>query len=232
MQKVSALLLSILLISLTGCEEKKSEKPPLPIEESTEIFTQKDLKQHSDIQRDLQQKEETFIHAPSQHNTIDLVEQHDTFMLLNTKSQSRRVTFSKDKVIFHPNSKPIILIHIFATWCPPCVAQIPYMNLLQNKYGNDIFVTGILTQDTIDIPSLKRFIATHEINYFISNSPHNNALSAHLADTLDLPQNYSVPLTIMYVNGTYFTHYEGSVPVEMIEYDIQQAQKQLKSNEA
>ena len=46
---------------------------------------------------------------------------------------------------------------------------------------------------------------------------------------LHLPQNFPIPLTVMYVDGKYFTHYEGSVPAEMIEYDIQQAQKQLKS---
>ncbi|MEA2046890.1 MAG: TlpA disulfide reductase family protein [Campylobacterota bacterium] len=232
MQQISALLLSILLINLTGCEEKKPEKPPIPIEKSTEVFTQKDLKQHADKQRDLQPKKETLLNAPSLHNIIDNVQQSDTFMLLNTKSQSRKVTFSEDQVIFHRNTKPIILIHIFATWCPPCVAQIPYMNSLQKKYGSDLFVIGILTEDYIDIPSLKSFIAKHEINYFISNSPHNNAFSGHLADTLDLPQNFSVPLTVMYLNGTYFTHYEGSIPIEMIEYDIQQAQKQLKSNKA
>jgi len=29
----------------------------------------------------------------------------------------------------------------------------------------------------------------------------------------------------MYVDGQYFTHYEGLVPIEMIEYDIEQAKK-------
>ena len=50
-----------------------------------------------------------------------------------------------------------------------------------------------------------------------------------LASTLDLPKNFPIPLTVIYVEGKYFTHYEGSVPVEMIEYDIQQAKKQLKA---
>jgi len=48
-----------------------------------------------------------------------------------------------------------------------------------------------------------------------------------MASILELPENFSIPLTVMYLNGEYFTHYEGSVPVEMIEYDIQQAKKQL-----
>jgi thiol-disulfide isomerase/thioredoxin len=157
----------------------------------------------------------------------------DSFMLLNTKSKSHKVTLSNNQVIFHRNKKAIVLINLFATWCPPCIGELAYMNSLNKKYSDDLLLVGILTNDYIDIPSLESFIAKHGINYFISNSPHNNAFSGRLARTLQLPQNFSIPLTVMYVDGKYFTHYEGSVPVEMIEYDIQQAQKQLKlkSNE-
>ena len=157
----------------------------------------------------------------------------DTFMLLNTKSKSHKVTLSNDQIIFQHNNKAIVLINLFATWCPPCIGELSYLNTLQKKYSNDLFLIGVLTHDYIDIPSLESFIAKHEINYFISNSPHNNAFIGRLATTLDLPQNFSIPLMVMYVDGKYFTHYEGTVPVEMIEYDIRQAQKQLKlkSNE-
>jgi hypothetical protein len=72
-------------------------------------------------------------------------------------------------------------------------------------------------------------MAKNQVNYFISNGVNNDAYANLLANTLHLPNNFSIPLTVMYVKGEYFTHYEGSVPVEMIEYDIQEAKKQLKS---
>lgn len=207
--KISALLLSILLISLTGCEDKKPDETSIPIEDTTEVF--------------LQPQDNASGTKPR------LMSGTNTFILLNTKSKSHKVTISNDQVIFHHNSKPIVLINIFATWCPPCVGELAYLSTLQKKYSNDLFLAGILTHDYIDLASIESFIAKHGINYFISNSPHNNAFSGLLAKTLHLPQNFSIPLTIMYVDGKYFTHYEGSVPVEMMEYDIQQAQKQLQS---
>ena len=38
--KISALLLSILLISLTGCEDKKPDEATIPIENTTEFVSQ------------------------------------------------------------------------------------------------------------------------------------------------------------------------------------------------
>lgn len=233
--KISAFVLSILLISLTGCEDKQPEENTFPIEDTTEIFVQP--QDNAVCEQKVKTNEETKsdevnaspVEPDTTVNIPEIITGTDTFMLLNTKSKSHKVTLSNDQIIIHRNTKPIVLINLFATWCPPCIGELSYLNTLQKKYSNDLFLAGILTHDYIDIASLESFIAKHEINYFISNSPHNNAFSGLLANTLHLPQNFPIPLTVMYVDGKYFTHYEGSVPVEMIEYDIQQAQKQLKS---
>jgi len=229
--KISTLLLSILIISLTGCEDKKPEETPLPIENTTDFLPPP---QDDSVRKTKPNDDNTSPTAPvTPIKTPEVITGTNTFMLLNTKSKSHKVTFSNDQVIFQHNNQEIVLINLFATWCPPCIGELSYLNTLQKKYNNDLLLVGVLTNDYIDIPSLESFKAKHEINYFISNSPHNNAFSERLATTLDLPQNFSIPLTVMYVDGKYFTHYEGTVPIEMIEYDIKQAQKQLKlkSNE-
>ncbi len=232
MHKISALLLSIILISLTGCEDKKPDETPIAIENTTEFVSQSqdDPVSEERFKTNAQTKPNDDNTPPTAPFTPipEVITGTDTFMLLNTKSKSHKVTLSNDQVIFQHNKKEIVLINLFATWCPPCIGELAYLNSLQKKYSNDLFIVGVLTNDYIDTPSLESFIAKHEINYFISNSPHNNAFSGRLATTLDLPQNFSIPLIVMYVDGTYFTHYEGAVPVEMIEYDIKQAQKQLK----
>ncbi len=234
MHKISALLLSILLISLTGCEDKKPDETPIPIENTTEFVSQPQDNSVSEKRFKINKQtkphdDNTSPTAPSTPIEVpEVMTGTGTFMLLNTKSKSHKVTLSNDQVIFQHNNKAIVLINLFATWCPPCIGELSYLNTLQKKYSKDLLLVGVLTHDYIDIPSLESFMAKHEINYFISNSPHNNAFSGQLATTLDLPQNFSIPLMVMYVDGKYFTHYEGTVPVEMIEYDIQQAQKQLK----
>ena len=217
--KISALLLPILFIGLTGCEDKKPDTTPIPIENTTEIFTEKAIDDQQGKRFQVEKKKDML---------DDILKVEITKPETFTFDENHTVTVSDQKVIFHKSEQPIVIVHIFATWCPPCIGEIAYLNDLQKKHQKELFITGILTHDIIDQPALKTFVSKHQVNYFISNSTHNDAFANLLARTLRLPKNFSIPLTVMYVEGKYFTHYEGAVPVEMIEYDIQQAKKQLK----
>ena len=49
-----------------------------------------------------------------------------------------------------------------------------------------------------------------------------------LTPKLGLPKDFPMPLTILFVRGKYFTHYEGMIPEEMIESDIKQLLEKIK----
>jgi thiol-disulfide isomerase/thioredoxin len=236
--KIGALLLLILLIIIIifiGFEDQKTDTSPIPVEDTTEILTKKNsveednrfkIKKPHDALLDTSSVTDL---STSQAEKSVVQKKPVTFTLTNTKTESHNVIVSDKKVIFQNTTEPIFIVNFFATWCPPCTGQIPYLNDLQKKYKTDLFVIGILTHDTIVQSELETFMAKNQVNYFISNGVNNDAFANLLAYTLHLPNNFSIPLTVMYVKGEYFTHYEGSVPVEMIEYDIQEAKKQLKS---
>jgi len=225
--KIGALLLLILLIIVIifiDFKDEKSDTSPIPVEDTTEVFTKKDSVEQEDKRFKIGKKQDELL------DTLPTTELStpEIFTLVNTKVESHNVTVSGQKVIFQNMAQPIVIINLFTTWCPPCIGEIPYLNDLQKKYQKELFVVGILTHDSIVQTDLETFIAKNQINYFISNGTHNDAFANLLATTLDLPKNFPIPLTVMYVEDKYFTHYEGSVPVEMIEYNIQQAKKQLK----
>lgn len=231
MHKKTAVLLSLLLLLLIiliiyiGSEEKQAESTTLPTENTTELLRQKDNTAGENERFKLSKQKDTLPQAkPSGPEAPSKV-----FTLINTKVKSHTVAISGQKVIFQENTQPIVLVNLFATWCPPCIGEIPYLNDLQKKYKEDLFVVGVLTHDSIMQDALDTFMAKNQINYFISNGTSNDAFANLLAMTLNLPENFSIPLTVMYVKGEYFTHYEGTVPVEMIEYDIEQAKKQLNA---
>ncbi len=227
MHKIGALLLLILLVIVIifiGFKDEKPDTTPILIEDTTEVITTKDSVEQKDKRFKIGKKQDELL------DTLPTTELStpEIFTLVNTKVESHNVTVSGQKVIFQNMAQPIVIINLFTTWCPPCIGEIPYLNDLQKKYQKELFVVGILTHDSIVQTDLETFIAKNQINYFISNGTHNDAFANLLATTLDLPKNFPIPLTVTYVEGKYFTHYEGSVPVEMIEYDIQQAKKQLK----
>jgi len=152
----------------------------------------------------------------------------DTFNLSDIENKIQRVTITNKKVIFHNPSQGILLINIFASWCKPCMDNIEYMNILQQKYSKDIFIAGVSVNDDINRTQIKSLIEKHKIEYFLSSTPSNERFTTLLANTLNLPQNYDIPLLAMFVEGRYFAHYEGRVPIEMIEDDIKEAIKELE----
>ena len=233
------LLISLVIVIIISIlwKEDKPDTASIPIENTTEFITNEDgtdqetsrfklekkqTKTPVSIAKEEIQDQETDKSIPKRETA--------TFRLINTnEAQSHQITLSDQKMTLLQNEKPIVMVNLFATWCPPCMGQIAYLNDLHKKYQKELFIAGVLTHDDIDTPSLETLMAKQQINYFISHAKDNNDFSAFLAQTLDLDENFSIPLTVIYVNGDYFTHYEGTVPVEMIEYDIQQAKKQLNS---
>ena len=223
MHQTSTLFLMLLLFVFTGCEEKTNEHNTIPIENTTQVVGEES---HTIVQDD-SFKISTHKKSPSNtpKNNISL---NDTFTLTDTKNKHFTINLSDQHMTIKENTKPIVLITFFASWCPPCLYEIPYLNDLKKKYQTHLFLAGILVHDAMDTSTVKSFIAKHTIKYYVSNSTQNNDFASLTAKTLHLPHNFPIPLSVMYVNGKYFTHYEGIVPIEMIEYDIEEAIKTLK----
>jgi len=123
--------------------------------------------------------------------------------------------------------EPVVLLNFFATWCPPCRAEIPHLVNLQKKYDNKLKVIAVLVENK-DKDELEEFKKRYNINYFVSNSIDNMNLAGKTADILHQPRNFSIPMMVLFVNGKYFRHYIGMVPEEMLESDIKEAIKEIK----
>jgi thiol-disulfide isomerase/thioredoxin len=207
----------VALFFFTGCEDKKEQDHPIPVENTTTVFTQKDKDQQED------KKKTEINNTVSQENNIST----DTVILSDIQQNQHTLTVDRDQtIIFHDIDQPIVLINFFATWCSPCRAEIPYLSDLQKKYEKKVFIAGILVNDTPDNNELKQFTDKNHAEYFISNSKQNDTFASKIVKELQLSENFPIPLTVIYKNGHYFTHYEGAVPVEMIDHDIQEAIKE------
>lgn len=224
MHKLNARQFSFLFIIsigifFTSCEDKGSSQHTIPVENTTEVLSQT---------IDNTEANKRFNVTKSTASPKRTVTLSDTFTLSDIHNKTYNVRIKNKQVYFKENSKKIVLMTFFASWCPPCIHDIPYMNDLYKKYSKEMLLTGILIHDSLPKEKFRSFLNLHQVKYYVSNSMHNNDIASLVAKTLQLPKDFSIPLTVMYVNGEYFTHYEGCVPVEMIEYDIQQALKMLK----
>jgi len=58
----------------------------------------------------------------------------------------------------------VLAVNFWATWCPPCRAEIPDLVALQEKYRDRLQIIGI-SEDEVPVEEVKRFAAEHKINY-------------------------------------------------------------------
>ena len=59
----------------------------------------------------------------------------------------------------------VVLINFWATWCKPCIAEVPLITEYYEKYKDQGFVVlGLMTDQVTDV-ALTRFSSTHGLNY-------------------------------------------------------------------
>ncbi len=140
---------------------------------------------------------------------------------------SKKFVVYKEGIDFENINQDITILHFLSTKCDPCIGQIPYLSDLQSKYRKEIFLMGIIVDDDISNPNLKEFANKNNAIFFLSNDSDGDKLISKISKQLGI-QKLILPLTVIYKKDSYYIHYEGSAPIEMIESDILQAMQQKR----
>jgi thiol-disulfide isomerase/thioredoxin len=61
----------------------------------------------------------------------------------------------------------VVLINFWATWCPPCVVEIPDLVRLQDRFAGELLIVG-LSQDAGPVADVKAFAQKMKMNYPIA----------------------------------------------------------------
>ncbi|ARU48388.1 TlpA family protein disulfide reductase [Sulfurospirillum diekertiae] len=109
----------------------------------------------------------------------------------------------------------VVLVNFFATWCPPCKAEIPHLNNLQEKYKDNFVIISVLLEENKSNEEISNFMKYNNIHYIITNGIENFKLAQRVGGVKN------IPLMFLYdKEGKYSTHYVGAIPEEMIDADI------------
>jgi len=120
-------------------------------------------------------------------------------------------------------SGKVIVLDVFATWCPPCQAEASHLASLQEKYKDSLLILGITIEDNIKNQELQAFRKKYNANYALVNSRENSRLIDAIAQKLKIGSNFGIPLMVMYKDGELINFYQGAVEEEFIESDIKKA---------
>ncbi|MDY3205810.1 MAG: TlpA disulfide reductase family protein [Arcobacter sp.] len=154
----------------------------------------------------------------NENNNETKIEKSDRkteFQLKTTNNTVVDIKLENDKIILKDYPNKIVLLNFFATWCPPCKAEIPNLIKLQDDYKNDFVVISILLEEMKTNEEIVDFIKNFNINYTVTNSPENFDLAKSLGGIKSIPTMFLIDR-----NSKIFQKYVGLVPSEMMEIDI------------
>jgi len=142
-----------------------------------------------------------------------------------TSLDKKEYTIKKSPTGFTVNGMKdkVIILDIFATWCPPCQAEASHLTSLQKKYKDSLFVVGVTVEQDIANEKLENFKHEYNANYTLVNSSENSRLINAVAAKLKLGRDFGIPLMAMYKNGVLINYYQGATEEEFIESDIKKA---------
>jgi len=84
----------------------------------------------------------------------------------------------------------VVLVNFWATWCAPCVVEMPYLDTLQDRYGSDDFEVIAVSMDQ-SIEDAAEFYREHGLTHLTLY--HDQSFRAAMAAGAR-----GLPLTVLY----------------------------------
>jgi len=82
----------------------------------------------------------------------------------------------------------VVVLDFWATYCPPCLEEIPHLKELQAKYGRDnLQVVGLHVGGEDDLPRVPAFVEKLNIDYTLA-TPENELTRFVFGSTDNIPQ--------------------------------------------
>jgi peroxiredoxin len=104
------------------------------------------------------------------------------------------------------------LVVFFATWCPPCMQEVPILKQLQEEFGQEGFIVVGLSVDQ-QVGDVQRFMQRSNVNY-----PVVMADRKVIKDFGGIP---GVPVTFLVSkDGNVLRKYPGLVPHKLLEREV------------
>jgi len=107
-----------------------------------------------------------------------------------------------------------LLVTFFATWCPPCMQEVPDLINLQNDYAAKGFSVLGLSVDQGGAGIVKKLVEKRSINYPVLMA--DSSIAREFGGVVGIPTSFLVNS-----KGQIVKKYPGYVPHMVIENDIQ-----------
>lgn len=127
--------------------------------------------------------------------------------------------FNAFKPALHPTNDTLYIINFWATWCRPCVAELPYFDKLETTFADQKIKVILVSLDS------KKIAASSLIPFIEKKKLKSEVWLLHQPDFDSwLPQvspewSGSIPATVM-VKGNKYLFFEQSFEEDQLNYQV------------
>jgi thiol-disulfide isomerase/thioredoxin len=130
------------------------------------------------------------------------------------------ITFSQLQKITQRKSDSLLVLNFWATWCKPCVQEMPYFENASKQYANEkVRLVYICLNSVKEKAEVDSFVKVKNIRnpVFLLNAPNPN----DWIDKVDSSWSGAIPATVFYSKGKKVFFKEGGFTQEEINSKIQ-----------
>lgn len=108
----------------------------------------------------------------------------------------------------------VVLVNFWATWCEPCIVEIPWFIEFQKKYGpQGLEIVGISLDET-GLKDVKPFVEKHNMTYTVLLG--NDDIAGQFGGVRGLPTSFIIDR-----DGKYYSRHQGLVNHDDVEEELQ-----------
>jgi len=105
-----------------------------------------------------------------------------------------------------------VLVNFWATWCPPCIKEIPTFNKIYEKYKDKFEIVAVLYEKDKSVEELKQFIQKYDMRFPVVIGDENFRMAKYFNDVKKVPESY-----LYGSDGKYIKSYIGEVDAKDLE---------------
>jgi thiol-disulfide isomerase/thioredoxin len=141
------------------------------------------------------------------------------FSSLSSFAQIKEYNYNQFEPLLHKQNDSVYVVNFWATWCAPCVKELPYFEKLNQKYKGEKVKVLLVSldfarhKDSRLIPFIEKHNIQSEVVFL--NDPNANAW----IDKVDPNWSGAIPFTLIYSNNKR-KGYEQSFTFDSLEEEL------------
>ncbi|NVJ53635.1 MAG: TlpA family protein disulfide reductase [Campylobacteraceae bacterium] len=113
-----------------------------------------------------------------------------TYKLKTTDGKTITLKVENDVLTSEQLKGKYVLLNFWATWCPPCIKEMPVFNKLYEKYQDKFELIGILFEKDKDLEELALFMEEHNIKFPVVTGEENFRMAKAFDDVNKIPESF------------------------------------------